>query len=356
MNRLTVKRFIFLLAGFSALAFYWAIAYLGTNLLYEQFGWTLPLWLTQVINSFIGLFLFMLMVFLITRVFHPGPERQRMFFQSITDAMKQMAQGNFDVELPKISGREEEQNPFNSIVDHLNDMAKNLGEMEEMRQEFISNVSHEIQSPLTSISGFAQALQAEELTVAERQRYSTIIETESRRLSKLSDNLLRLTYLESESQQLNMETYRLDQQLQQIILACEPQWQNKQLAMQVELEVIDIEADEALMNQVWFNLLHNAIKFTETGGTIKVKANQSEAAITVTITDSGIGMTEEEMLHVFERFYKADKARSRDTSGSGLGLAIVKKIVSLHDASLQVESGETGTTFTVSWSHPAGKE
>src|SRR5699024_9032096 len=211
-------------------------------------------------------------------------------------------------------------------------------EVEEMRQQFISNVSHEIQSPLTSISGFARALKNEELTRKEREHYLTIIESESKRLSNISDNLSKLTYLENENHDFVLKKYRLDQQLQRIVLASEVQWQEKHIDMELHMEETWLTADEELLNQVWMNLVSNAIKFTEDHGKVSMEVVEGEAEITVNITDTGIGISEEEKLHVFERFYKADKARTRHKSGSGLGLSIVKKILHLHDATIQVES------------------
>lgn len=120
--------------------------------------------------------------------------------------------------------------------------------MEQMRQEFISNVSHELQSPLTSICGFAQALQNEQTTVEERHRYLAIIETESTRLSRLTDNLLKLASLEAAHLKVEPTTYRLDKQIRRLILACEPQWTVKAIEMDVALEEVTITADEDLLS------------------------------------------------------------------------------------------------------------
>ena len=161
--------------------------------------------------------------------------------------------------------------------------------------------------------------------------YLGIIEKESARLSKLSENLLKLTSLESDHHPFERRRYRLDKQLRSLILACEPQWHDKGIDMDVSLEDVSIEADEDLLSQVWLNLLHNSIKFTPAGGTIgvRLKRNGQEA-------------------HIFERFYKADRSRDRSTGGSGLGLAIVKRIVEMHTGSVAVQSAPgTGTTFTV---------
>jgi two-component system phosphate regulon sensor histidine kinase PhoR len=137
-----------------------------------------------------------------------------------------------------------------------------------------SNVSHEIQSPLTSISGFSRALQNEGLSTEERNHYLVIIETESKRLSKLSDNLLKLTSLESKQHPFDPKAYRLDKQLRKVVLACEPQWVEKGIEMDIDLGEVEIVADEDMMNQVWVNLIHNGIKFTPIGGTIRIELQQ----------------------------------------------------------------------------------
>lgn len=271
--------------------------------------------------------------------------KQRNLFQEIIEALKKIANGEFSIRLETLK----QEDPFKTLIDHINHMAAQLKQMEEMRQEFISNVSHEIQSPLTSIMGFARALQFEQLTDEERKHYLTIIETESRRLSKLSDNLMKLTALESEQPSFERTCYLLDLQIKNIILACEPMWLEKELDMDISLEKVSITADEDLMSQVWTNLLHNSIKFTPGQGKIGICLKQLDDKAIVTISDTGIGISQKDQVHVFERFYKADKARDRSKGGSGLGLSIVKKIIDLHAGTIFLESEEgKGTNITIS--------
>jgi two-component system, OmpR family, phosphate regulon sensor histidine kinase PhoR len=229
-------------------------------------------------------------------------------------------------------------------------MAQELKQMETLRQEFISNVSHEIQSPLTSIRGFARALQNDELSPQDRAHYLGIIETESMRLSRLSDNLLALAALESDTMRFEPQTYRLDRQIRKLILACEPQWTAKNIEMDVDVaaDELNICADEDLLSQVWVNLLHNAIKFTPQGGHIWVRAKEHNERVEFSITDNGVGIAEEDQARLFERFYKADKSRDRSLGGNGLGLSIAKKIVEMHHGEISVESRVgAGATFRV---------
>jgi two-component system phosphate regulon sensor histidine kinase PhoR len=271
--------------------------------------------------------------------------RHRNLYHEVLDALSRIAKGDFNVYLDLRAGRE---NQFTSLIDHINHMAKQLKQIEGMRQEFISNVSHEIQSPLTSIMGFTQALQFDQLTDQEKSHYLSIIEAESRRLSKLSDNLLKLTSLESEQHPFERKSYRLDKQIRNIILACEPQWVEKEMEVDVSLEKVIIVADEDLMSQVWTNLIHNSIKFTPKLGRICIHLQQVDDKAIIEISDTGIGIPQKDQVHIFERFFKADKARDRSKGGSGLGLSIVKKIIEMHEGTVMVRSEEgEGTIFTI---------
>lgn len=281
--------------------------------------------------------------------------RQRAFWQSLIDAIRQMAKGNFSVRVDAGMVNEPRANhPFRQLVHSINDMAQELAQVERMRQEFISNVSHEIQSPLTAILGFVEALKSGELTQEHRQHYLNIIETEGRRLSRLSDNLLKLTSLESGSHPFHPEPFRLDKQIRDVVLLLEPLWMKKDIQIELSLQSTDVLADKDLLNQVWINLLTNAIKFTDTQGDLLISLEVRDKRLVVCFKDSGIGMTEEDQRRVFERFYKADKARQRSVSGSGLGLTIVKRITDMHQGEIEVDSRlGVGTTFTVRLPNPS---
>lgn len=258
---------------------------------------------------------------------------------TILNALGEIARGNFDVILATNEG-----DPFNELVQAFNEMAQNLGSLETMRQDFISNVSHEIQSPLTSIKGFAALLQSDGISDEERRHYAEIIESESRRMSAMSENLLKLSALDSGSEALNLTEFRLDRQLQSVALALEPQWSEKNISIDMEVEKAALTADADLLAQVWMNLLGNAIKFTPSGGTVSIALKDNS----VIIQDTGMGISEGDLAHIFERFYKADKSRDRTLGGNGLGLAIAKKILDLHGFSIAAESElEKGTRFTV---------
>jgi signal transduction histidine kinase len=258
-------------------------------------------------------------------------------------AIDQISRGNFDVLV-----EENPHAPHNDLAEAFNKMAQDLGSLESMRQDFISNVSHEIQSPLTSIGGFASLLQKDDLPDDERRRYAAVIEAESKRLSSLSDNLLKLSSLDNNKIPRDMREFRLDKQLEHIALTLEPQWSAKNLTLEADLKKLTARGDEDLLSQAWINLLQNAIKFTPEGGQINIALTANDDCAVVKISDTGVGIAPEDQIHIFERFYKADRSRDRALGGNGLGLSLVKKIAQLHGGHISVESEPgKGAVFTV---------
>ena len=181
-----------------------------------------------------------------------------------------------------------------------------------------------------------------------RLRYLTIIEEESERLSRLGQNLLQLSYLQQEQHPLKVTTYQLDEQLRRAVITLEPLWTVKEINMVVDLEAITVHADKDQLDQVWINLLNNAIKFTAPHGTIRIHSMGKAQQNIVSITDSGIGIPQEELANIFKPFHKVDKARSSSVKGNGLGLSIVKQIIEMHYGEIHVSSSlGAGTIFTV---------
>ena len=291
--------------------------------------------------------------------------------EELLAALDKISRGDFSVRLAPYGD-----GPLRELAESVNSMAVGLGTMEQKRQEFISNVSHEIQSPLTSISGFAALLRDDGLDPATRRHYIDVIISESRRLSTLSDNLLRLSALDDEAA-LESSIYRLDEQLRDVVVMLEPQWSGKHMSVEVDATPVEIEADKQMLSLVWINIINNAIKYTPDGGGICVhltaetsgtgiheipgtEATEQAAGTTGTVetaeagdnwvrcevTDTGMGIADADLPHIFERFFRADKARSGE--GNGLGLALAKRIVDLHCGSIDVTSHiARGTTMTV---------
>lgn len=263
------------------------------------------------------------------------------------EATHRIAEGDYTVQMDV-----KHQDEFGVLAGGFNHMVKELRQIEQMRQDFVSNVSHEIQSPLTSIRGFSMTLLKVDIPPSDRNRYLTIIVTESERLSRLSENLLKLASLESEHHPYTPTSYRLDKQFRQVVIAAEPQWSLKQLDFDLSLQETVVTADEDQMTQVWTNLIANSIKFTPDGGRVSIELLRQREDIIIRITDSGIGISPTEIDRIFQRFYKVDKARDRTYGGSGLGLAIVQKIIALHHGHIHVQSElNQGTIFTVTLKH-----
>ncbi|MFD1955446.1 sensor histidine kinase [Paenibacillus thailandensis] len=334
----------------TALALSWTAVFYATEAIYVRLGWEPHALVVFLVNAALGFIVFGIGVMFVGRFLRP---KQHRFFMELLEALRRISRGDFQVNLQTEFGRlnekQRQRHPYAQLVESINDMAANLQAMEELRQEFISNVSHEIGSPLTSISGFARALKNDRLDREVRHRYLSIIETECIRLSKLSDNLLRLANLDSDRQPFRPSPYRLDKQLMSLILACEPQWEEKEINMSLEAEEVEVTADEGLMSQVWVNLIHNAVKFTPQGGSVSVVLTADDRHAVVRIADTGPGIPEQDQPRIFERFYKADKSRNRSAGGSGLGLSIALKIVEMHRGTISVSSKpEEGAEFTVS--------
>lgn len=317
-------------------------------LLFQITGRPADIW-AAIITGLLGMSVFALgvkIVVEISRICHKDDWMNRgggLLMKDTIEAMDRIAHGDFSVFIPV-----DDHNPLSGIAESVNRMARELGTMESLRQSFISNVSHEFQSPLTSISGFAALLKNDSLTPQLRAHYIDVIETEAKRLSRLSDNLMRLSMLEGGAQPLTVTSFPLDKQIQNAVLMLEPQWTAKNLDVSAALEKVPFSGDEGLLSQVWVNLLHNAIKFALEQGHITVTLSKAAGGVVCRIADTGPGIAEEDLMHIFERFYKADKARDRALGGSGLGLSLVKKIVELHGGTVAAESElGKGSAFVV---------
>ncbi|HLS59658.1 MAG TPA: HAMP domain-containing sensor histidine kinase [Virgibacillus sp.] len=251
----------------------------------------------------------------------------------LTEATKKIAAGNYHLKL-KVNRKDE----IGRLSDDFTKMSDRLNRTEEKRQEFVSNVSHEIQSPLTSIQGFSQALREEELPEEDRDRYLGIIEKESRRLSVLSKQLLTLSFLDSELSVNDMVVLDVGAQLKEVVSMTEYHWREKDITIEMDLSSNIILGEPRLLQQVWMNLITNAIRYTDPGGMIVIQTVKGREEVTISVKDTGIGIKQEDLSQLFERFYKVDKARVRTENNTGLGLSIVKRIVDLHGGMIMVDS------------------
>ncbi|QHW30527.1 HAMP domain-containing protein [Paenibacillus rhizovicinus] len=261
----------------------------------------------------------------------------------LSDATKRIAQGNYNLRLP--TRRRDE---IGRLAEHFMSMSAELERVDQARQQFVSNVSHEIQSPLASIQGFAKVMAERDLPNEERRHYASIIEDESRHLSLLSKQLLLISSLEQGQEAVNKTTFSLRDHIRQVVQVLQWQLEDKELSIKITVpDSIRLHGDEVLLMQVWMNLIGNAVNHIPRGRTIDIRAERKNGQCEIAIQDTGDGIDPEHLPFLFDRFYRVDRARKRTSGRTGLGLAIVKKIVQLHDGSIEAASSSAGTRFTV---------
>ena len=258
------------------------------------------------------------------------------------NAMKEVAGGNFKVTVSCTSKLKE----VKDIYDSFNLMVKELGATETLQTDFISNVSHELKTPINAIEGYASLLQEHQQTQEEQNEYIEKILFNTRRLSSLTGNILLLSKINTQSIKPQRTSFRLDEQVRQAILALEQKWTEKNIDLDVELDKIQYSGYEYLLFHVWTNLIDNAIKFDPPDGMICLRMRQSGGSVIFTIEDNGPGINPEEQERIFHKFYQSDSSRKMD--GNGLGLSLVKQIVELSGGAVCVENlPEAGCRFMV---------
>lgn len=261
----------------------------------------------------------------------------------LTRATKRVGEEQFSGKL-SIDRRDE----IGQLAKSFQQMMDRLQENDQMRRAFISDVSHDFQSPLLNITGYADLLSDENLPANERQRYASIIQSETERLSTLTKQLLLLTSLDQLVSPLHKSVFSLDQQVRETVRKYQWLLQEKELSLLLDLEEVSYEGDPAFIEKVWENLLSNALKYTPDGGTIDIRLTEYAHEICFAIEDTGIGLANETKQHIFDRFYRGDHSRTREVEGTGLGLSIVEQVVRLHEGRIEVESKVgVGTTFIV---------
>ncbi len=245
-----------------------------------------------------------------------------------------IAQGNFSIRAPESGSRE-----TRALARAFNDMAVQMETLEMSRRDFIANVSHELRSPLTSIQGYLQGILDGTLPAEEQEQNLSIALDETKRLSKLVSGLLSLSRMEREDVLLNYTAFDLNELVRRVIITKETQIEDKHIRIDVQFaeEVRMVRADRDQITQVLVNLLDNALKFTPEGGTIRMSTRTDRDKAVFRIADSGAGVSAEDAPHIFDRFYKADKAHMTG-QGTGLGLAICKRIIEKHGERIQLLS------------------
>ena len=261
----------------------------------------------------------------------------------LTAATEELSEGNFSIQL-EIDRADE----IGTLAKSFTNMTHQIEKLDDMKNEFISNISHDIQSPLSNIKGYANLLEKDTLSDDEKADYVSIINNEIDRLSSLTKQLLLLASLDREEGLLKKSTYLLSDQLKDVIFNYQWLIHEKEIMISYSLPDIYIHGDSSMLYNVWENLLTNAIKYNQAEGRIDVSIHETEEDVEVRFEDTGIGLSEEVKERIFDRFYRGDPARTKTVEGTGLGLSIVASIIDLHGGHIDVDSEENvGSTVTV---------
>ena len=265
--------------------------------------------------------------------------------RSMSEAAKALAKGDFSKRVPVTSDDE-----IGELAISFNGMTDSLSRLESTRRSFVANVSHELKTPMTTISGFIDGILDGTIKANEREYYLNIVSSEVKRLSRLVNNMLNIARLESEEFALKRERFDFFGLLCTIMIGQEKRIEKRSINVKglEDLQSVTVCCDKDLIHQVVYNLVDNAIKFTNPGGEIVFSLSQDSENMVFTISNTGKGIPENELPFVFERFYKIDKSRSDVKESTGLGLYIAKMIVSAHKGKISVTSKENEfTTFKI---------
>ncbi len=277
-----------------------------------------------------------LIYFVKGRVYH---DKIKVFY----DTASKVADGDFNVRVPMLFVKPKSEMDYLAV--NFNKMLVEISSLENMRNDFVADVSHEIKTPLSVVQGYADLLQNKDLTDEKRAEYTFRLSQAIASLTNLVTNILKLNKIENQGI-IQKERFSLDEQLRYCILGFEDIIDDKNLTLDIELDEVFVSSDKSLLEIVWNNLISNAIKYTQSGGGISVKLKTENGKNTVRISDTGCGMTNEVLEHCFEKFYQGDCSHSQE--GNGLGLALVKQVVNMLNSEIKVKSivGK-GTEFTV---------
>ena len=294
--------------------------------------WSVPLWVEFIVIT------------LLVGIFATGA-LTRWFIKPIKEigaAMERIAEGDFSVRLETNSKSKE----IKEIISGFNMMAGELSSIEILKTDFVSTVSHEFKTPISAIEGYSMLLQNDDNLTDEQKEYVQKIIFNTQRISSLTGSVLLLSKLENQSIVSNKTSFDLDEQIRKSLLALEGAWEQKEIEFDVDLDDTDFVGNESLLHHIWDNLISNAIKFSHQGGKITIRLKNLENKVIFTISDNGIGISEEAKKHIFDKFYQADSSHKEE--GNGLGLALVKKIVDLEGGEIFVQNNQDGgCTFTV---------
>ncbi len=256
-------------------------------------------------------------------------------------AMNKVAGGDYNVQVEQTSRFGD----IEDIYQNFNLMTKELASTEILKTDFISNVSHEIKTPITAVEGYAMLLQGEDGLSEENAEYVDKILANTQRLSELVNNTLLLSKIDNQSIETKQEMFSLDEQIRQSILLLELKWAEKEVDIDVDMQSVKYVGNKGLMMHVWNNLIGNAIKFTPRGSTVRIRLSETPMEIIFTVDDEGSGIDERAQKHIFDKFYQGDTSHKQE--GNGLGLALAKRIVIMAGGSISVQNLPVGCRFTI---------
>lgn len=285
-----------------------------------------------------------LIICIIYEVYHRW--RVRRPVKRILDGMEKIMEGDFSARIPYLQG-EDSGNEYDAIIKGLNHLAEELTGVETLRTDFISNVSHELKTPLAVIQNYGTILQNPDLSEKEQMEYAKAITEQTRKLSALITNILKLNRLENQQIFPEKQDYNLSEQICECLLGFEQAWEKKNLEIETDIdEDVMVCQDAELLSLVWNNLFSNAVKFCKEEGTVSVSVKKEKDGVLVSVSDEGCGISPEVGAHIFEKFYQGDTSHA--TQGNGLGLALVKRVIDIVGGEIHVQSvlGK-GSTFLV---------
>ena len=262
----------------------------------------------------------------------------------LINKMNRLAAGDFKTRLK--FGRMMSSHPVaKELTESFNTMAEELESTELLRSDFINSFSHEFKTPIVSITGLANLLEAGDLTEEQRVQCARAIREESMRLSSMASNVLNLTKVENQAILTDVSRFNLSEQVRSAVLLLEQKWTSKEVDLQLDFEEFMIEANEEMLKQVWINLIDNAVKFVPKQGTVTLEVTDMGEELCIKVGNTGSEIPADKQEKIFHKFYQADESHA--TKGNGIGLAIVKRIVDLHNGSVSVKSADSITTFVV---------
>ena len=293
----------------------------------------------------VGNIIFLAVLFtIVDAVYHYVTVKKPM--KRIRKELDKVVAGDFSVRIDYIKGPDSG-NEIDDVITLLNDVIQELSGVESLRTDFIANVSHELKTPMAAMQNYGTLLQAKDLSDETRIEYGKAITEQTRRLSALVTNILKLNKLENQQIYPNTEVYDISEQLCECMLEHEAVWEEKKIEIETDIqEELFVEADKELLSLVWNNLFSNALKFTENGGMVSLRSYGDEDYVYIEVKDTGCGMSPETGANIFKKFYQGDTSHS--TKGNGLGLALVKRVIDICKGEISVVSQlEKGSTFTV---------